>query len=470
MEAEIIPMCEDQGMAVVSWASLGGGQLLTSEQGEKLEKDPDARPNAYGNTPIALRNTLESLAKKKGTSLQAISIYVFPIAGVNNVAHVEAMPDAVGVELSKEDVDLIHEASPFDPGFPMDFLFSRYKAQKYDLSLTAADNQQYRLSAWIDAPPKPSPYKPRKIGHETESICLDDRSGHVSCKMTMGGPFSIDSDLAHFFLPYGTVAWISNIIGLWIWIALMNGKTPLNLNREIKHTTLVPFGTIAWTVFVGVSAILKVPKMESRDLKIIAICRVVVAVMIYGPTLCLMRKTPVGHEQPKAAEEQTGQDKDKIPEESAETIDENVGSRCHSSDSVRSTPSISSTVVSASEKTGFLDSITSRVPGAQRTDTKPSTEEEDTDTSKKVFASRQVTDVRQQREVRDTLILFGVFLGIAVVAGILGLASSLNADSKQSEDEESVDREEEREKKKPEEAKKIKEAVLLGVLVLGGIL
>ncbi|WQF85258.1 hypothetical protein CDEST_10272 [Colletotrichum destructivum] len=336
------------------------------------------------------------------------------------------------------------------------------------------------------------------------SICLDDRSGHVSCNVTMGGTFSIDSDLAHFFLPYGTVAWISNIIGLWIWIALMNGKTPLNLNRDIKHTTLIPFGAIAWIVFVGVSAIIKVPKMESRDLKIITICRVVVAVMIYGPTLCLMRKTPIGHEQSKTAEEQTDQDKEKTPEESAETIDENVGSRCHSLDSVRSTPSISSTVVSASEKTGFLDSIASRVPGIQRTDTKPSTEEEDTDPSKqatsttegtgalflglfglslgyiimfygvvgiakKVFASRQVTDTRQQREVRDSLILFGVFLGIAVVAGILGLASNLNADSKQSEDEENVDREE-IEKKKSAEAKKIKEAVLLGVLVLGGIL
>lgn len=31
MEAEIIPMCQDQGMAVVPWAALGGGQLLSSE-------------------------------------------------------------------------------------------------------------------------------------------------------------------------------------------------------------------------------------------------------------------------------------------------------------------------------------------------------------------------------------------------------------------------------------------------------
>ncbi|KAK5275109.1 hypothetical protein LTR40_013627, partial [Exophiala xenobiotica] len=43
MEAEIIPMCEDQGMAIVSWASLGGGALLTAEQRKKNEQDPDAR-------------------------------------------------------------------------------------------------------------------------------------------------------------------------------------------------------------------------------------------------------------------------------------------------------------------------------------------------------------------------------------------------------------------------------------------
>ncbi|GKT90056.1 norsolorinic acid reductase [Colletotrichum tofieldiae] len=130
MEAEIIPMCEDQGMAIVSWASLGSGQLLTT------------------------------LAKKKGTSLQGIALayllhqstYVFPIVGVNTLAHVEAMPEAVGVELSKEDIDMIHEASPFDPRFPMNFFFGNFKPQKYDLSLTAADNQQYRIAAWIDAP------------------------------------------------------------------------------------------------------------------------------------------------------------------------------------------------------------------------------------------------------------------------------------------------------------------------------
>ncbi|KAK6219440.1 hypothetical protein LQW54_002172 [Pestalotiopsis sp. IQ-011] len=32
MEAEIVPMCEDQGMGITTWSSLGGGQLLSAEQ------------------------------------------------------------------------------------------------------------------------------------------------------------------------------------------------------------------------------------------------------------------------------------------------------------------------------------------------------------------------------------------------------------------------------------------------------
>ena len=39
MEAEIIPMCEDQGMAIVLWAVLGGDQLLLAEQRKQKEHE-----------------------------------------------------------------------------------------------------------------------------------------------------------------------------------------------------------------------------------------------------------------------------------------------------------------------------------------------------------------------------------------------------------------------------------------------
>jgi aryl-alcohol dehydrogenase-like predicted oxidoreductase len=80
MEAEIIPMCEDQGMAIVSWASLGGGQLVTSEQRKKMEDDPKSGKGFYSASEedIKVCDMLERIAEEKGVTLQQIvssSIY-----------------------------------------------------------------------------------------------------------------------------------------------------------------------------------------------------------------------------------------------------------------------------------------------------------------------------------------------------------------------------------------------------------
>lgn len=73
MEAEIIPMCEDQGMAIVPWAALGGGQFLSAKQREANEKDPHAR-KGYGlnEADIKVSEVMEQMAERKGTTLQAI--------------------------------------------------------------------------------------------------------------------------------------------------------------------------------------------------------------------------------------------------------------------------------------------------------------------------------------------------------------------------------------------------------------
>ncbi|RFN48802.1 alcohol dehydrogenase [Fusarium flagelliforme] len=168
MEGEVIHMCEDQGMAVVPWGALGSGSLLTAEQRKQRENDPDAPHIKPSETALRTSEALERIATRKGTTLQAIALaylfhqttYVFPIVGVNTVEHINAMPEALRIKLSKEDIDEIHEASPYNPGFPMNF--TQYiEPVKYDLSWTPADHQQYQMAAWIDAPPKPLPYQPR---------------------------------------------------------------------------------------------------------------------------------------------------------------------------------------------------------------------------------------------------------------------------------------------------------------------
>ncbi|KAF5710095.1 alcohol dehydrogenase [Fusarium globosum] len=168
MEGDVIPMCEDQDMAIASWGSLGTGSLLTAQQRKEREADPDAPKSQISEVAMKTSDALERIADRKGTTLQAIALaylfhqstYVFPIVGVNTVEHIKAMPDALKINLSKEEIDEIHKASPYNPGYPMNF--TQYmQPVKYDLSWTPADNQQYQMSAWIDAPPKRLPYQPR---------------------------------------------------------------------------------------------------------------------------------------------------------------------------------------------------------------------------------------------------------------------------------------------------------------------
>ncbi|KAH0847975.1 Norsolorinic acid reductase A [Fonsecaea pedrosoi] len=166
MEAEIIPMCEDQGMAIVSWASLGGGQLMSAQEREARMKDPDAH-KGYGfrEADIKVSTALEKVAQSKKTTTQAVALayllhqstYVYPIVGVQTVEHVKALPEALRIELSKEDVEAIQDAGDYRPPFPMSFLFQWTGEEKYHLGLTPADVSQYQMAAWIQAPPK-QPY------------------------------------------------------------------------------------------------------------------------------------------------------------------------------------------------------------------------------------------------------------------------------------------------------------------------
>lgn len=73
MEAEIIPMCEDQGMAIVSWASLGGGQLMSAQEREAKKTDPDAH-KGYGHRDMDVKVSaaLEKVAASKKTTIQAV--------------------------------------------------------------------------------------------------------------------------------------------------------------------------------------------------------------------------------------------------------------------------------------------------------------------------------------------------------------------------------------------------------------
>ncbi|KAG9677738.1 norsolorinic acid reductase, partial [Aureobasidium melanogenum] len=165
MEREIIPMCYDQGMALAPWGPLGQGKFKTKEARSK-EHEGSARASQSSEQEIAISDALEKVAEKHKATMHGIALAyvmhktpnVFPIVGQRKVEHLKANVEALSIKLTQEDLKEIEGAAPFDPGFPMTFIF----ADKFDVTNnTAADVRLTGISARIDAPPKQQPVPAR---------------------------------------------------------------------------------------------------------------------------------------------------------------------------------------------------------------------------------------------------------------------------------------------------------------------
>ena len=126
-------MAESEGMAIIPWTSLGGGQLMSRAQREEAEKNPN-RPAAYTQSEDDVKacDAIESIATKKACSFQAVALaylfaqstYVSPILGTQTVGQVEAMDNHLKIELTPQEVEELQTAKDLKPQFPTDFLYS----------------------------------------------------------------------------------------------------------------------------------------------------------------------------------------------------------------------------------------------------------------------------------------------------------------------------------------------------------
>jgi diketogulonate reductase-like aldo/keto reductase len=116
-----------EGMGIAPWGALGGGQFKTKEQREQ-KGGRNFMPATEAE--LKLSEVLEVIAKRKGTIITSVAMayvmhktpYVFPICGGRTVEHLKGNIEALGLKLSKEDIDEIEGAVPFDRGFPHDFM------------------------------------------------------------------------------------------------------------------------------------------------------------------------------------------------------------------------------------------------------------------------------------------------------------------------------------------------------------
>lgn len=126
-ERDIIPMCQAEGMGLAPWGALGGGNFKTEEQRKKEEGRNFGPPS---ENQLKVSKALEAVAKRKGTEITSVALayvrqkspYVFPICGGRKVDHLRGNIEALGLELSEEEIEEIEDAGEFDVGFPLNFL------------------------------------------------------------------------------------------------------------------------------------------------------------------------------------------------------------------------------------------------------------------------------------------------------------------------------------------------------------
>ena len=121
-------MCMDEGMSLAPWGALGGGYFKPKEQ---VGKDGGRNlPHVKAKDAEQVSEVLDKIAKRKGTLVTSVALayvmhkapYVFPICGGRKVSHLKGNIEALGLQLSGQDLEEIEQAYPFDVGFPHNML------------------------------------------------------------------------------------------------------------------------------------------------------------------------------------------------------------------------------------------------------------------------------------------------------------------------------------------------------------
>lgn len=166
-EREIIPMARHFGMALAPWDVLGGGHFQTKAAIEERKKKGEGLRNVFASeqTEAEAKTSaaLEKVAAEHGVkSITTIALAyvlakaprVYPIVGGRKVEHLHDNIQALKIKLTTKQIEFLESASPFEIGFPNNFIGEDPRVTGKFTGLTAASG-----ALKIELDPKP-------IGHE----------------------------------------------------------------------------------------------------------------------------------------------------------------------------------------------------------------------------------------------------------------------------------------------------------------
>ncbi|KAF2649162.1 Aldo/keto reductase [Lophiostoma macrostomum CBS 122681] len=169
-EREILPVCEDTGMAFAPYGVQGGGLFKTKQQKESEKHEGRNLPIKYDLEKHELATQrLEEVAEKEGAKVTQVALayayqkapYIFSIVGCRKLEYLTDAIDALTLKLSDDDYDKIDRATGFEPGFPLSMTFQHYDTTvNYKPCMTAQDSPLGQLSGRLDIVSKPKPLPP----------------------------------------------------------------------------------------------------------------------------------------------------------------------------------------------------------------------------------------------------------------------------------------------------------------------
>ncbi|PQE05668.1 Aldo keto reductase protein [Rutstroemia sp. NJR-2017a BVV2] len=147
VERDVVPMCRDEGMAMLAYGSLGQGRFQTKDGFKEREDNNTGRKGMPSETEKAVSAALQGIAEAKNAAITSVAMayimqkapYVFPLIGGRKLDHLKSNLDALRIVLSREDVAKIEAAMYFNPGFPHTFLTGTLLGQQDDTQHTVLE-------------------------------------------------------------------------------------------------------------------------------------------------------------------------------------------------------------------------------------------------------------------------------------------------------------------------------------------
>jgi aryl-alcohol dehydrogenase-like predicted oxidoreductase len=116
-EREMNPFCDAEGVGLIPWSPIARGLLTRpfAQHTERSQQDKKAKKWFQGQQNGELVTRVEKLAAKKSCSMSSLAIAwllhknACPIAGLNTIARIENVSEALSVSLSEEDMLYLEE-------------------------------------------------------------------------------------------------------------------------------------------------------------------------------------------------------------------------------------------------------------------------------------------------------------------------------------------------------------------------